>query len=184
MTKVKKDQQDTEGIHEHTPGKAATRGLDRSTLCWVKNWLDGQAQRVVVNGAASRWGSVTSGVPQGSVLGSVLFNIFIDDMDEGIESFHLVNLQMTLSWEHVSICWKDVDSMVGQCQAERDLGVLVSSRLNMSQQCALVAKKANGILGCVRNSVASRSREVILPRYSTLNLTFSYDWYMYKNTIV
>jgi len=44
----------------------------------------------------------------------------------------------------------------------------VEDRVTRSQQCALAAKKANGILGCIRRSVGSRSREVLLPLYTVL----------------
>ncbi|PKU49502.1 rna-directed dna polymerase from mobile element jockey-like [Limosa lapponica baueri] len=51
---------------------------------------------------------------------------------------------------------------------QKDLGVLVDNRMTMSQKCALVDKKPNVIMGCIKKSVTSRLREVILPPYSAL----------------
>ncbi|GAB0180762.1 mitochondrial enolase superfamily member 1 [Grus japonensis] len=158
----------------------------------------------------SRWRSVTSGVPQASISEPILFNVFINDIDNGmectlskfaddtklsgvvdspegwdaiqrdldkLEKRAHVNLMRTnkakckilhMDQDDPQYQYRLRDEGIESSPEEKDLGILVDEKLDMTLQCALAAQKANCILGCIKSSVTRRSREVILPLYSAL----------------
>ena len=65
--------------------KLQSYGICNKTLDWIKAFLAGRHQRVVVNGHMSEWSEVTSGIPQGSFLGPPLFMMFINDLPKTVQ---------------------------------------------------------------------------------------------------
>ena len=70
--------------HQRLILKLKSHGMGNSIVNWIEQWLTDRKQRVVVDGEVSSWKSVLSWVPQGSVVGPILFLVYINDLEEGV----------------------------------------------------------------------------------------------------
>ncbi|KAE8615256.1 hypothetical protein XENTR_v10008456 [Xenopus tropicalis] len=100
--------------HRRLMIKLRNIGLEHNICNWIENWLKDRVQRVVVNGTFSNWTSVVSGVPQGSVLGPLLFNLFINDLEVGIDSI------VSIFADDTKLC-KTISSMQDAAALQSDL---------------------------------------------------------------
>ncbi|RMC15229.1 hypothetical protein DUI87_07414 [Hirundo rustica rustica] len=97
-------------------GKLRKCGSDEWTARWIKTWLNGRAQSVMISKTESTWRSVVSGAPQGSVLGPALLSLFTNHLEEGIEC--------TLSRFADEMKWGVADTPEGCADIQQDLDTL------------------------------------------------------------
>ncbi|RMC19300.1 hypothetical protein DUI87_03907 [Hirundo rustica rustica] len=178
------------------PWSSGNCGLEEWTVGWIKKWLNGRAQRVMISAAESSRRPAIRGSSKESVPGPISFNLFMNDLEEGIKytlskfaGDTKLGAVADPSEGSAAILW-DLDQLQGW--AERNLMRLSKGkcrvlhlgrnspkcphRLGLTYRAALwertwdldhkLSLRANGILGCTGKSVASRSREVTLPLYS------------------
>ena len=99
--------------HQRLILKLKAHGIGNGVINWIEKWLTHRRQRVIVDGEISNWKSVLSGVPQGSVLGPILFLIYINDLEDDISSKVLKFADDTKVFRKVTN-WKSVLSGVPQ----------------------------------------------------------------------
>ena len=103
--------------HQRLAAKVKAHGIGGSIVAWIEEWLANRKQTVVVNGYTSDESTVFSGVPQGSVLGPVLFLIFVNDIDHGVTG-HLLKFADDAK---LFMALRDQDSAL---QLQQDLSML------------------------------------------------------------
>src|SRR6266516_5871805 len=103
--------------HNILMAKIRKIGIIGKLADWLQNWLEGRTQRVGINGVYSEWEVVTSGVPQGSIRGPVLFTIFINDLEENV-------INNVLKFADDSKLWGRAETLEDRLSMQKDLDIL------------------------------------------------------------
>lgn len=192
--------------------KLASYGFGSNLINWIRSFLLNRRMRVIVDGEASDWVDVMSGVPQGSVLGPLLFILFVNDLPQWIMSDMKMFADDTKMWHEIKNCddaqalqndlnrlteWSklwllefnsdkckvmhlghrlDTDYFLTKgtqthkldsTEDERDLGIMVSSDMKTSKQCAKSAAKAMSVLGLIKRHFSNLQAEEFRILYKT-----------------
>ena len=152
--------------HRALLSKLSSMGFDRALIDWIGSFLDGRMFAVLVDGVESTWRPCSSGVPQGSVLGPLLFLIYVNNMMDGVGSF------WTAYADDFKICtyFRNEDLSVQTTQLQQDIdrisrvGEEMNLKLNPSKCCVVGFGSGSGGRGDSRVPVVYSLGGVVLKR--------------------
>ena len=173
--------------HKRLISKLRSYRFNPVIISWVENYLRDRSQYVEINGEQSQWQPVTSGIPQRSVLGPLLFLIYINDLPKHVNSTIYMYADDTkiyreirekhdqfYNWEKEdndhTYCTTDNGSKYDMTQINdmKDIGVIIDSDLKFEKHINSKIGTANKILGIIRSSFMYLSAEVFIPLYKAM----------------
>ena len=166
--------------HSLLLAKLSAYGVCGTELTWFTSYLNNRKQRVVLSGIASEWGSVTNGVPQGSILGPLLFIIFVNDLPDVVE-----HCTVNLYADDTAIYVSDEDPGTVGFELEQDLQRVANwistngLRMNISktQLMVLSSRKKQWLADSVHvNMGEGELLRQDLVKYLGVNIDRSLSW--------